>query len=296
MRLSFVALILGVASLNVAREALAAPPLTRPLAASIITASPTFNRSPVQVHVTVPRGALLDRCLVEKKAWPGGGWQFALSQYASTIISEGEVNFGDSAWVRPAQPLRRRLLKVTGILGERAEAEVEFEWDIEGLPAWATSSTPQQGKATFRLYDDGWRATNVTTDQLRLSPIDIDATLSALPNGCSQTRNSNGSRVSPRGTRVLDTFAIAYNDGRLANIEVWENALVYRLTEGKSSKPTEYTIPWGTLMEMPRCDKGPAFIATTTDKFVINEDPKNSQTLPKICASISKAIAAKNAR
>jgi len=70
-------------------------------------------------------------------------------------------------------PLRREMTEVTGIsdapMGQGIK-EVDFMWRFsDDVPEFVTkytgmSSLPREGRATFKLYDDGWRVEEVDFD------------------------------------------------------------------------------------------------------------------------------------
>ena len=70
---------------------------------------------------------------------------------------------------RLIQPFSRRIVDVTGIAenpSARGMKEVSFTWAWVGLPKEVTEyceTGPWKGKATLRLYDDGWRVEQLQT-------------------------------------------------------------------------------------------------------------------------------------
>lgn len=87
---------------------------------------------------------------------PGGWVPSALGKQYFTSVTLGGVHL--------SRPLHRAITAITGIAddGQSGEKVTEFTWHFTDLtsPLWKyTGATTDDhvGKATFRLYDDGWR-------------------------------------------------------------------------------------------------------------------------------------------
>jgi hypothetical protein len=107
-----------------------------------------------------------------KNQWPNPSFSLVLMdsgrkyfQSASGASVGGRVT--RSLFVVPIAPTRLKVVEVTGITdGENGSKLVEFRWqfDASSQPDEVKSmlsslTTVYDGKAHFKLYDDGWRAT-----------------------------------------------------------------------------------------------------------------------------------------
>ncbi len=91
---------------------------------------------------------------------------------------------GEGALIGELQvPVKRRVVSITGVKDVgKIRKEAEFTWALdEGLPPMvarltvvAFGSAPQQGRAAFEKFDDGWRLVKLETDLPKLAPFTLE--------------------------------------------------------------------------------------------------------------------------
>lgn len=99
------------------------------------------------------------------------GQQLRLTPAGSTIgLQFGSQGMG-SITLRLSRRVRGRVIDVTGISGAQDSSEkiAEFTWQLETANLTPVEQDllkdrpPVQGKAAFKLYDDGWRLQDVNS-------------------------------------------------------------------------------------------------------------------------------------
>jgi hypothetical protein len=162
-------LLVALSVFTVAASAVAAT-LTRPDAQRAIQKHPDFATTdtiPGLVNPGFDR-AVADGLWVQAPSGGGpGGWvPSALGKQYFTSVTLGGIHL--------IKPLHRAITAITGIADEHLSGEkvAEFTWHFTDLTPslWkytGATSGDHSGKATFRLYDDGWRVKEIECDSGR---------------------------------------------------------------------------------------------------------------------------------
>ncbi len=148
--------------------------LTRGKAKEVIGQSDNYKLQKRWISLN-PKGPEINACVTAgylqwASKWPDPAARLTLTEKGKQFLdsASGKVFAGSimqQLAVMPSVPIRPYVIEITGITdGENASKVVEYKWnwDYDAQPRELKdmlfkSDAPQLGKATLKLYDDGWR-------------------------------------------------------------------------------------------------------------------------------------------
>lgn len=144
------------------------PPLTRPIAQKLISATDDFTKAS---SFEASLGKDEFQCGIQQGFWIQKKDRFGNESDPLTPKGlkylDAVYPFTLTEWHAKVRPIHRRFVEITGITdandpGTKKIVLFKWKWDwaeipTEGKQCLGPEGTPSKGKAFFKLYDDGWR-------------------------------------------------------------------------------------------------------------------------------------------